>query len=130
MSPSRNLCGSKSILGNVIVATVAWPKPRPSPEMQAQTSWPHLTLSGPLLVLLLIPLVALVVKTPPAAIWPAMQHDTTHPSPDVQHAAHCTIGADANLLRHLGHVPHMLECVTGHLQGDLVHVRAAHATQP
>lgn len=59
------------------MATVAWPRPKPSLEQQAQTTWPLLLLSGPLLILLVIPLIALITETPPAAMWQAARQETT-----------------------------------------------------
>ena len=55
----------------------AWPKPRPHLEEKGQTTWPLLLMSGPLLILLLIPLVALVAKTAPASVWQALSQETT-----------------------------------------------------
>ena len=55
----------------------AWPKPRPHLEEKGQTTWPLLLMSGPLLILLLIPLVALVAKTAPASVWQALGQETT-----------------------------------------------------
>jgi molybdate transport system permease protein len=65
------------VFRKVIVGIVAWPKPRPNLEQQTQITWPLLILGGPLLVLLLIPLLALVVKTAPAAMWQAVSQETT-----------------------------------------------------
>jgi molybdate transport system permease protein len=44
---------------------------------RSPTSWSLLILGGPLLILLLLPLVALVTKTAPAAIWQALGQDST-----------------------------------------------------
>lgn len=56
---------------------VAWPKPQPNPQRQTHATWPLLILGGPLLILLLVPLVALVARTAPAAVWQAAGHETT-----------------------------------------------------
>ena len=55
----------------------AWPASRPRPPRGAEASWPLLALSSPLLVLLLLPLIALVTKTAPAAVWRALQQEST-----------------------------------------------------
>jgi molybdate transport system permease protein len=59
------------------LATVAWPRPRARSAETAQTSWPLLLMGGPLLVLLSLPLLALVTKTTPAAIWLALGQEST-----------------------------------------------------
>jgi molybdate transport system permease protein len=59
------------------VASVAWPRPRARPAQTNERSWPLLLMGGPLLVLLLLPLLALVTKTAPAAIWQALGQEST-----------------------------------------------------
>jgi molybdate transport system permease protein len=59
------------------VGIVAWPKSRPNLESQTHSTWPLLILSGPLLVLLLIPILALVRNTTPASMWLALSQETT-----------------------------------------------------
>lgn len=56
---------------------VAWPRSRPTSRQGAPPSWGLLALSGPLLVLLLLPLLALVTKTAPAAVWQALGQEGT-----------------------------------------------------
>jgi len=59
------------------MATATWSRPRPSSVQTGGASWKLLIMGGPLLVLLLLPLVALVTKTEPAAMWQALGQDST-----------------------------------------------------
>jgi molybdate transport system permease protein len=59
------------------VGVAAWPKARARPGRGAGSSWPLLALSGPLLALLLLPLLALVTRTAPAAVWLALGQEST-----------------------------------------------------
>lgn len=59
------------------MATATWSRPRPNSVQTGGTSWKLLIMGGPLLVLLSLPLVALVTKTQPAAMWQALGQDST-----------------------------------------------------
>lgn len=59
------------------MATFVWPRPRARPAQRAETNWPLLVMGGPLLVLLLLPLLALVTRTAPAALWQALGEEST-----------------------------------------------------
>ena len=63
--------------GMPAVASLAWPRPKTNHEQQTQPTWPLLVLSGPLLVLILVPLIALVAKTPPVSLLEATRQETT-----------------------------------------------------
>jgi molybdate transport system permease protein len=59
------------------MATATWSKASPSPVQRSATSWTLLILGGPLLLLLSLPLIALVTRTAPAAMWQALGEDRT-----------------------------------------------------
>jgi molybdate transport system permease protein len=59
------------------MTTATWSRPHPGPWRRGANSWTLLVLGGPLLLLLLLPLVALVTKTTPAAMRQAIELDST-----------------------------------------------------
>ena len=59
------------------MSTTAWLKPQTKIEQTRQANWPLLILSGPLLFLLIIPLLAIVMKTAPATVWQTLGDEST-----------------------------------------------------
>jgi molybdate transport system permease protein len=59
------------------MSAISLRKPRTAVERTPETNWPLLVIAGPLLLLLVIPLVALVTRTPPATIWLALGDPST-----------------------------------------------------
>ncbi len=59
------------------MATTAWPQGRARSTQTAKTNWPLLVMGGPLLVLLVLPLLALVTRTTPAALLQALDEEST-----------------------------------------------------
>lgn len=59
------------------MSTAAWPRPRTKNEQTPQANWPLFILSGPLLFLLIVPLLAIVLRTTPATIWQALGEEST-----------------------------------------------------
>jgi molybdate transport system permease protein len=59
------------------MATAVWRRPQTKIEQPSRTNWPLFILSGPLLILLVVPLLAIVMKTAPATIWQALGEETT-----------------------------------------------------
>jgi molybdate transport system permease protein len=60
-----------------MMATATWSKASPRPVQRGATSWTLLIFGGPLLLLLALPLIALVTRTAPAAMWQALGQDRT-----------------------------------------------------
>lgn len=61
----------------ILMSTVTWLKPRTPAQQMPQAKWPLFIAGGPLLLLLTVPLVAVLVKTAPAAVWHALGEDST-----------------------------------------------------
>lgn len=59
------------------MATTAWIRPRASVGQAQQADWPLLILAGPLVFLLVVPLLAIVLKVAPAAVWQALGDEST-----------------------------------------------------
>lgn len=59
------------------MSITAWSGPRPRIEARPQANWPLVLLGGPLLFLLVIPLLAIVLRTAPAAVWESLGDETT-----------------------------------------------------
>ena len=59
------------------MSTTAWLRPRTRIEQTPQANWPLFILAGPLLFLLIVPLLAIVLKTAPAAVWQALGDEST-----------------------------------------------------
>ena len=59
------------------MGTTTWLGPRTKIGQTSQANWPLLILSGPLLILLVVPLLAIVMKTAPATVWQALGDETT-----------------------------------------------------
>lgn len=59
------------------MSITAWSGPRPRTEARPQANWPLVLLGGPLLFLLVIPLLAIVLRTAPAAVWESLGDETT-----------------------------------------------------
>jgi len=59
------------------MATVAWSRSQTKNGQPSHTNWPLFILSGPLLILLVVPLLAIIIKTAPATIWEALADEGT-----------------------------------------------------
>ena len=59
------------------MSTTAWLRPRTKIEQTPQANWPLFILAGPLLFLLVVPLLAIVMKTTPATVWQALGEEST-----------------------------------------------------
>lgn len=64
-----------TIVSRHLVTT--WSRPQIKNEQRLQTNWPLFLLAGPLLFLLIVPLLAIVLKTAPATVWQALGNETT-----------------------------------------------------
>ena len=59
------------------MATTAWIRPRVNIGQASRIDWPLFILAGPLVFLLVFPLLAIILKTAPAAAWQALGDETT-----------------------------------------------------